>query len=257
MRIIYADGIGSSDVTDSQSIIYAIVERLIELNPSWMGSRVIWPASMAAVGGTKSWTKSSAIGVAYINEIVDEIPDEDLILLGYSGGNRVIHEWLESHSSKLDRVSAVGLMSDPWRPQGRNLSVLPRSENWGICGQNPGPISDRTFWVSVIGDVISDAKPDALLRTAADASDVMPGQFIGDLANHIRIGNLQLMWELKLFFRKPLVHLSTLEARLNQVRTDVDGYFNGKHTTAYINPYDGGSSLAYRLADAINDHVHV
>lgn len=256
MHIIFADGIGSANVSDSESIILKIVERLVELNPSWTYSRVIWPASMATVGGSHSWVDASKIGVDHVEALIQDRPDERFVLLGYSGGNRVIHEWLDrAYNFKLDRIAAVGLMSDPWRPEGRKQYELPYTYGWGICGQNLGPIPDRTFWTTVPGDVISDAGYDSILRTPADASDVMPGQFLSDLAGHLKSGNLQLAWQIGVFQKHPLKWVMNLWPRLDRARIDIEGYFGGRHTSDYINPYAGGRSLAHRLADSISHHV--
>ena len=49
---------------------------------------------MAGIGGPLSWVEASRRGVLELDRVVAENPGEDLILLGYSGGNRVVHEWL-------------------------------------------------------------------------------------------------------------------------------------------------------------------
>lgn len=264
MHIIFADGIGSAKpgYTDSESIIMRIVERLVELNPSWTYTRVIWPASMATVGGKYSWKDASAIGFDHLTKVVaDKLldnPDEMFILLGYSGGNKVIHDWLNSpfNSLMLEKIAAVGLMSDPWRPENRKQAELPHTYGWGICGQDLGPIPDRTFWTTVPGDVISDASHDAILRTAADASDAMPGGFLADLIGHLEDGNLQLAWQIGVFRDNPLKWILNLLPRMDRARIDIEGYFGGKHTTDYTTPYAGGRSLAHRLADSISYHVN-
>lgn len=253
MLVIYADGIGSNQpgTTLDQSFLYDVVERLVMLDPSFTPERVMWPASMAMVGGTYSWTESSAMGITDIDRILDSIPGEEFILLGYSGGCRVVHEWLEQNVHLHTLVAAVGLMSDPFRPRDRKQAELPATVGWGICGERLGPIPSRTFWTTAPADVISDAREDALLRTAADASDVMPGQFVADLASHLRDGDLQLAWQLKAFKQNPLKWLLNLGPRLDQARIDIEGYLGGNHTTAYTAPYAGGGSLAHRLADSV------
>ncbi|ADD80924.1 LysB [Rhodococcus phage ReqiPepy6] len=259
MHIIYADGIGSSapGLTTSQSILHKVVERLIEHNPVHTKSRVEWPASMASVGGPLSWTEASKIGVADVNRIIDthSNPGKQFILLAYSGGNRVIHEWMEQNPEKLHKIAAVGLMSDPWRPRTRQQYGLPPTVGWGICGEKLGPIISHTFWVSAPGDAISDALPDAILRTAADVSDVMPGQFLGDLGRHVKAGDLQLAWKIGEIKKNPLGWFLGLGPRLQQARIDINGYMGGNHTTAYLTPWNGGPSLAHRLADTINFHI--
>lgn len=259
LHIIYADGIGSNQAgyTDGQSILYKVVERLIELDSTAKATRVNWPASMATVGGSHSWVESSRIGVVDVDRIMREHPGSKFILLGYSGGNRVIHEWLDqANKDELATIAAVGLMSDPYRPRGRKQNELPETRGWGICGERPGPIPSRTFWTTVPGDVISDALPDAILRTPADASGVMPGEFVGELQKYLKTGNLQLAWQLDVFKKNPLGWLLGLGPRLHQARLDITGYLTGTHTTAYVIPYAGGASLAHRLANSINWHIN-
>lgn len=254
MHIIYADGIGSNQpgVVHEDSVLYDVIERLTILNREYKPDRVVWPASMATVGGSKSWDESTRLGVENIDHIVDRLNGETFILLGYSGGCRVIHEWLRKNEHRLAQVVAVGLLSDPFRPKGRKQTELPDTIGWGICGQELGPIPDRTYWTTVPGDVISDAREDSLLRTAADASNVMPGQFIGDLAKHLKDGDLQLSYQLKVFRQNPVKWIFNLGPRLHQARIDIEGYLTGQHTTAYQKAYAGGGSLAHRLADSIN-----
>lgn len=257
MHIIYADGIGSNapGVTDGQSILHKVVERLMEHNPVRSEFRVNWPASMASVGGPMSWTESSKIGVRDINRIMDENPDKKCILLAYSGGNRPVHEWLEQNPDKLKRIAAVGFMSDPWRPRTRQQYGLPATRGWGICGEKLGPIPTHSFWTSAPGDAISDALPDAIIRTAADVSDVMPGQFLMDLNQHVKKGDLQLAWKIGEFRKNPLGWFMGLGPRIDQARIDIEGYLGGNHTTAYVASHGGGLSLAHRLADTIDWHI--
>lgn len=253
MHIIYADGIGSNvqGAGTEHSILYRVVSRLQSLKPSYTVSKVSWPASMATVGGNLSWTESSKIGVEAINEIVDKKPERSFILLGYSGGCRVVHEWMEKNPHRLDRIAAVGLMSDPFRPKNKQQFGMTDTEGWGVCGQKAGPIPKRTFWVSAPGDVISDALPDSILRTPADLSDVMPGQFLWDLRRHLEKNNLQLAWKIAAFHKNPLAWFMGLGPRLHQARIDIHGYLNGRHTTSYIVPYAGGYTPAQRLANTI------
>lgn len=255
MHIIYADGIGSGveGFQDGLSILRRVVDRLLFHNPQFKATRLKWPASMATVGGNLSWSESARIGVEGIDKIIDAEPEREYILLGYSGGCKVVHDWLDQNPLRRDKVSAVGLMSDPFRPKSRQQPGLPPTTGWGICGQRLGPIPDRTYWVSYPGDAIPDALPDSILRTPADVSDVMPGQFLGDLRHHVGKGDLQLAWQIGVFRKNPLGWLLGLGPRLHQARVDIEGYLRGgKHTTAYVTPYNNGLSPAERLADTIN-----
>lgn len=256
MHIVYADGIGSSVPDYKDVILNKVVVRLTELMPSAEVTRVNWPASMSMVGGIEySWTDATLMGVADINRIVHDNPDDEFILLGYSGGCRVVHEWLETNPNRLDKIAAVGFLSDPFRPRDRKQSELPETIGWGICGEKVGPIPERSFWTTVPSDVISDASANSILRTTADISDVMPGQYIRDLAGHLIKNDLQLAWEITTFRDNPLGWFLALGERIHQARLDIEGYLGGKHTTDYIEPFAGGDSLAVRLANTINWHV--
>lgn len=258
MHIVYADGIGSNvpGLLDSHSIQYKVVERLLQHKPTFKATRLKWPASMVGIGGDLSWTEASKLGVEGINRIIDDDPERSYILLGYSGGCRVVHEWMEQNPLRLDKIAAVGLMSDPFRPKDSQQNKMPKTSGWGICGQKPGPIPRHTFWSAYPGDVITDALPDAILRTAADASDVMPGQFLWDLRRHLEKGDLQLAWQIGVIKRDPLAYFRGLGPRLHQARIDLRGYLrDGVHTKAYVDPFDKGLSPAYRLADTINWHI--
>lgn len=258
MHIIYADGIGSSTngTTTANSILYPVVDRLRTLKPSYTNEKVKWPASMATVGGSLSWTESSAIGVESISEIMDKTPEREYILLGYSGGCRVVHDWLDKNHHRLDRVAAVGLMSDPFRPKLKQQYGMSPTDGWGICGQRPGPIPRRTFWVATPGDAITDASPDSILRTPADLSDVMPDRFFDDLRHHLGKNDLQLAWQIGIFRHNPLGWFMGLGPRLHQARLDINGYLRGgRHTTAYLTPYDKGPTPTDRLANSINWYI--
>lgn len=255
MHIIYADGIGTGveGFQDGQSILRLVVDRLLFHKPSYKVTRLKWPASMVTIGGRHSWTEASIIGVEGINTIIDQDPEREYILLGYSGGCRVIHDWLDQNPQRLSKIAAVGLMSDPFRPKDKQQYGMSPTDGWGICGQRPGPIPRSTFWVATPGDAITDAAPDSILRTAADVSDVMPGQFLADLRHHLHRGDLQLAWQIGVFRRNPLGWFMALGPRLHQARRDIEGYLRGgRHTTAYATSYDKGPTPAHRLANTIN-----
>ena len=259
MLIVYADGIGTAglDANDGRSIMRKLVDKLVaslrhhghKVTPI----RVTWPASMAGVGGDKSWDEAAAEGVRDLDRLVEAHPGEHLVLLGYSGGCKVIHDWLDAYTDTplLDRVLAVGLMSDPYRPRGKQQDKWP-TRGWGIAGERLGPIPDRTFWTTIPGDVISDALPDAILRTGADVSRAMPGGFVRSLVRHVNAGSLQLAWQIGVFQRNPLAWFAALGPRLAQARDDIHGYATGRHTTAYTEPFNGGPSLIDRLAATVS-----
>ena len=253
MLIVTADGIGTAGIApdDTRSILGHTVARLRQRTEQHPVVPVQWPAAMVGLGGNTSWSVSSHIGTLDLDRIALEHPDQPLVLLGYSGGCRVIHQWLDTRPQEHHRVCAVGLMSDPYRPADRWQHGLPDPGGWGICGGHHGPIADRTWWTSAPGDVISSCPPDSPLRTAADLSDQIPGALLADLVGHLRRGDWQLATKMGLWRRDPLAYLRGLGPRLDRARRDIEGYLNGKHTTAYVRPFDGGLSLAHRLADSI------
>ena len=256
MLIVSCDGIGTRrlDASDPRSIVYPLIVRLREKTGA-RHIRVDWPASLAGIGGPLSWVEASRRGVLELDRVVSENPDEDLILLGYSGGNRVVHEWLDSRPHLLHRVAAVGLLSDPFRPRGRGQFGVPGVGGFGICGERLGPVPDRTFWCAALGDVITDCPEDSPLRTVADLSDRIPGGFLDDFGRHLSLGDWQLASYIQLWRRDPWGYLWGLGARLDRARRDVEGYLGSAHTRAYILPFETGDGdlrpLTVRLADSI------
>lgn len=261
MRIYCLDGIGTDGRSDG-SILAPCADRLaakIEVEPEW----VPWHAAMLGVGGSGSWDDNARAGVDLLHRRITS-HGERVILLAYSGGNKVVHDWLDQHPEFHHRVAAVGLMSDPWRPADRGQYgthlPLPR---YGVMGEDHGPIPSRTFWTTAQEDVISAAWPDALLRYVADVSE---GSMDGIIERAIHLGGLgrlQLAWQAGIIQREPLTWFLGLGGRIGQLAADVRGYLSGAHTTAYTKPYvtEGGDdrSLAVRLADsiswAIRDHT--
>ena len=252
MLIAYADGIGTAHLTDDdgRSILQHVVRRLAAKTGA-RPVRVEWPASMAGIGGRMSWATAAHRGVLYLDRIADDYPLEQLILLGYSGGCRVVHDWLSSRPQHHHRVAAVGLMSDPYRPATRWQHGLPDPGGYGIAGHRLGPVPGRTFWTSAPGDAISSCAPDSPLRTAADLSDRIPGALLSDLSGHLKRGDWQLATYMGMWRRDPLAYLRGLGPRLHQARLDIEGYLTGAHTLAYTRPHEGGDSLAHRLAATI------
>lgn len=256
MLIVTADGIGSAGIVpgDSRSIIGNVTARLAQKTARHQVVPVHWPAAMVGIGGRTSWAVSAHIGVLDLDRIAAEHPGEDLVLLGYSGGCRVIHDWLATRPQMLERVAAVGLMSDPYRPLGARQHGTARMPGWGICGQRRA-LPGRTYWSASAADVITCCPPDSPLRTVADLSDQIPGALLADLAGHLRRGDWQLATHMGLWRRDPLGYLRGLGPRMDAARRGVEGYLRGEHTLAYTRPYDTGDgdhrSLAHRLADTL------
>lgn len=255
MLVLYADGIGTADIPagDDRSILWGVARQVADRVDGEV-LRVPWPASMAGVGGPLSWSDAAAQGVRALDELVNAYPGREVVLLGYSGGCRVVHDWLDAVPYQHGRVRAVGLLSDPFRPSGRWQAAtppLPDPGGWGIAGQRLGPLPDRTYWSSAPGDVISSCPADSPLRTLADLSDKVPGALLWDLRGHLQRGDWQLANYMRLWRRDPLGYLRGLGPRLDRARRDVEGYLTGAHTLAYTRPFEGGDSLASRLAATV------
>lgn len=256
MLIAYADGIGTARLTedDGRSILQHVV-RPLAAKTGARPVRIEWPASMAGIGGHTSWAAAAHAGVLHLDQLLADHPGERVILLGYSGGCRVVHDWLHSRPAQRHRIAAVGLMSDPYRPFGRSQHGTKQLDGWGVCGQRLGPLPGKTLWTSVARDVISDASSDSPWRTVADLSDQIPGGFMTDLVGHLKQGDWQLATKMGLWRRDPLAYLRGLGPRMDRARRDGEGYLTGLHTTAYTRPHhtpDGKTdSLAHRLAASL------
>lgn len=240
--VIYCDGIGTAKIPDSDDAGRSILRPVAQAVAAAFGghvARVIWPAAMLGfVGGSSSWTAASEVAIKHIDDIVHASGDRPLVLLAYSGGNLPVHEWLDRNAdmSVIKRVKAVGFLSDPFRPHDKWQKDTPQPAGYGICGPRYTPLDDRAFWATVPRDVISDASPDALLRTLADISDALPGTFLYDLGRHLDRGDLQLAWQIGVFRRNPLAWFAALGGRLHRARLDVEGYLGGTHTAQYHRP---------------------
>lgn len=256
MLIASADGIGTArlDDDDGRSILNHVVKPLA-VKTGAKPVRIQWPASMASMGGNTSWNNAAHAGVLDLDRILHEHPDQRVILLGYSGGCKVIHDWLDTRPAQRHRVAAVGLMSDPYRPHEREQHGTAHLDGWGVCGQRLGPLPNKTLWTSAARDLISDAPSDSPWRTVADLSDKIPGAFVTDLTVHLREGDWQLAFHMGLWRKDPLAYLRGLGPRMDRARRDGEGYLTGAHTLAYTRPHhtpDGKtSSLAHRLAASL------
>ena len=256
MLIVYADGIGTSKLlpgTDG-SILWPAAQRLSTLRNA-RAIRVEWPASIAPIGGNQSWNDAVKVGIAAIDTILRDHPGEHVVLMGYSGGCKVVHDWLDGRPEKLDRIAAVGLMSDPFRPYGKYQHGTPMPPGRGILKPRPGPIPGRTFWSAWPGDVITDCPENSPLRTVADLSKNTPGGVLDDLGDHLHLNSWQLANYMEMWRRDPLGYLFALPSRIAAAREGIRGYLGGEHTLAYTRPWgpdDDRRSYAHRLADTIN-----
>lgn len=255
MLIVYADGIGTGGIPpeDERSILRTAALHLAA-KQGCEAIRVEWPASIGPIGGNLSWTDAAKIGMAGIDEILAANPGP-VVLLAYSGGCKLVHDWLEANPDRLEQVAAVGFMSDPYRPRGKHQHGTPVPPGRGILRARQGPIPGRTFWSAVVGDVVTDCPEDSPLRTPADLSKNTPGGVLDDLARHLHLGNWQLANYMQMWRRDPLGYLFALPRRINEARRGIEGYLGSAHTLAYTRPWgtlDDDRSYAVRLADTIN-----
>ena len=250
LRILVADGIGTA--LEPSGVIDPVATRLAAATGAAV-ERVEWPAAMAWVGGdSTTWAEGAEIGLADLERRVDATDDE-LILLAYSGGNRIVHDFLDRRPDVHHRVRAVGLMSDPYRPRDRWQRGAEAPGGWGLCGERTGPLPERTVWSAVPGDVITAGPRDSVLRTVADLAAHVPGGLRRDLREVLLAGRFQLAWRYEEARADPLRWVRGFGGRVARAAKDVERYLTGWHTTHYTDRPDGGRSLADRLADELLD----
>lgn len=257
MRIYCLDGIGTTGRVDGSILAHCADHLAAKLGTT--AEWIPWTGAMLGVGGPGSWAENSAAGVRMLNDTIAS-HHERVILLAFSGGNKVVHDWLDLYPQHRHRVAAVGLLSDPWRPADRWQHGTPDPRpRYGIMGQRHGPIHGRTFWSTAVDDVISSAWPDAILRYLADVSAESLDQIITKAIHLGALGQFQLAWQSGIIRREPLTWARGLGGRIGQLGTDVAGYMTGGHTRAYVEPFvtvdehgrEDRRSLAVRLADTI------
>ena len=73
-----------------------------------LAARVEWPASMAGVGGPLPWDVAAHHGLLAIDHLLRVYPDRRIVLLGYSGGCKVIHDWVDTRPKDRHRIIAAG-----------------------------------------------------------------------------------------------------------------------------------------------------
>ena len=247
MKIYILDGIGSHNRADGivmKQVADTIKEKVNISEVRWIN----WPASMSGIGGPLSWVEASNIGKRMLTEQIER-DKEEFILLAYSGGNKPARDWLYENPELRKLCKSVGLVSDPERPRDRWQNGLPDPGGWGISGEDYGPVREMTFWTSVPGDVISSARPDALLRTFSDLS-AGPPEFAVQNARPVLLNKnrFQLGYQLEVPF---IEWFTTLGRRISEALEDIYRYQNGWHTSHYVGPVDNGPSLSQRMGASI------
>lgn len=252
VRILIADSNGGYRQTS------AILGRFVDDLTEWTGAReavwVQWPAP-GAVGRRRShtWESSAAAGVADLSRLVRLHPSDALVLIGVRCGSRVIHDWMDAHPEDLDRVAAVGLIADPFRPSDRWLAGTTDPGGQGVAGLRRGPIPDRTHWASVPGDPLSGVQPNNLLRGAVRASDLTPAQVYEELIDDLPDTRTRFAMRLHVA-QHPALWSPHLLRQLDDATDTLLAYRDAEYTAKYEDDGSGVSPLA-RLARIIADQV--
>lgn len=252
MRILIADSDGGYRQTSA--ILGRFVEDLLGLTGAREAVRVQWPAP-GAVGRRRShtWESSAAAGVADLNRLVRLHPSDDLVLIGACCGTRVIHDWMDAHPEDLDRVVAVGLVADPFRPRDRWLAGTPDPGGQGVAGLRRGPIPERTHWLSVPGDPLSGVQPTNLLRGAVRDSTLTPAQVYDDLLENLPDTRTRFALRLHVV-NNPALWSPHLLRQLDDATDTLTTYRDAGYAARYEADGDGASPLG-RLARVIADRV--
>ena len=280
--VLVMDGIGTASTpTNTSGVLDDAVDVVMNGLNEATRRLVVWPASYGPVGGGQSWSQSADIGVAEAENIIANHPDHDIVIMAYSGGNLIAKRLLERRPDLHSRVVAMGRLSDPWRPRQRWQNGTPDPGGWGVCGEEMGPIPDRTYWTSApaiwrwlnppkrrnnrdlpaltLADPISSASEKSLLRPFADGTDYLgnnPKAFFEDVRNVTEKNNAQILLELTKLRQNPFAYIFSLGPRIDVTVQEIFAYlFHGQHTTAYVEPFkttDGSmKSLSTRLGDTV------
>lgn len=249
MRILIADGDGGyrHSVTVVDEFAATLAARLGARPPV----RVQWPAPDGTrLRRPRSWDAASAAGVADLARIVQLHPSDEIILLGSCCGCRVVHGWLEAYPDQVDRVVGVGLMADPCRPYGRSLPGSGDPSGRGVAGKRVGPIPERTFWVSVAGDPLSDVGKDSLLRTTVRDSPLTPDQVYRGLLDDLPASRTKMAARLHVF-QHPTEWASVFGRRLDEARDQLVRYGDGGYISQYTAQGPDGRSPLDVLGDRL------
>ena len=217
--------------------------------------RVQWPEPGArGTSRPHTWESAAAAGAADLNRLIRLHPSDDIVLIGGGCGTRVIHDWLDAHPVMHDRIAAVGLIGDPYRPAGRALPGQPDPGGQGVAGSREGPLAEDTFWLSVPGDPLSGVESDSVLRGTVRESDLTPAQVYDHLLVDIPDARARLAARLGIGHR-PEQWSPSLLRRVADAREVLRRHETGAHIEAYENGESGGWSPLEMLIRAIGDHV--
>lgn len=280
--VLVMDGIGTASTpTKTSSVLDYAADEVMSGITDAVREIVLWPASYGPVGDGSSWTQSADIGVINAVGIISRYPDHDIVIMAYSGGNLIAKRLLEVRPDLHARVVAMGRLSDPWRPRNRWQHGTPDPGGWGVCGEELGPIADRTYWSSapavskwlirpsrrnnrtlphtVLADPISSSHEKSLLRPFADGTDYLGTDieaFFRDVTNVSQKNNSQILLEMVKLRQNPFAYLFGLGERVRITLDEAAAYgMYGQHTNAYIEEFyttDGARhSLSARLGKTV------
>lgn len=253
MRILIADSDGA--YRPAAGVIDHFAAGLARRLSARPPVRVQWPQpEEARLRRPRTWDAAAAAGVADLARIVRLHPSDELILLGSRCGCRVIQDWLAACPDQLDRVVAVGLLADPCRPRDAELRGAGAPDGHGVAGERVGPVPDRTFWVSVPGDPLSDVEPDGLLRTAVDHSPLTPDQVYRGLLADLPDSRTRLAARLHVL-EHPTRWPAVFGPRLDRAREQLVRYGDDGSLGRYTEAGPGGRSPLELLADRIAHEV--
>lgn len=253
MRIFIADSDGG--FRQPSRILGRFAEDLTERTGAVGAVRVQWPAP-GEVGRRRSrtWESASAAGVADLSRLVRLHPSDDMVLIGVCSGSRVIYDWMDAHPESLDRVAAVGMVGDPYRPRDSWLDGTPDPGGQGVAGRRTGPVPDRTYWVSVPGDPLSGVERDSLLRAAVRLTALAPDQAYDELLEDITGSRTRLAARLGVV-QNPTMWPTNLRRRVDEARAALGRYESSAYAASYESGSEGGPSPLELLVTAIVDHT--
>lgn len=252
MRIFIADSDGG--YRQPSRVLGGFVEALTARTGAGSAVRVQWPAP-GEVGRRRShtWESASAAGVADLSRLVRLHPSDRMVLIGVCSGSRVIYDWMDEHPESLDRIAAVGMVGDPFRPRDRWIEGTPDPGGQGVAGKRLGAAPGRTFWASVPGDPLSGVEPDSLLRMAVRGSDLAPDQVYDELLEDLPGSRARMAARLGAV-QHPSQWSTGLRRRVDEAKTALQSYESREYALLYESG-DGGPSPLDHLVTAIADHT--
>lgn len=240
MRILIADGDGG--YRHSVGVIDDFAAGLATRLGAQPPIRVQWPEpDETRLHRPRTWDAASTAGVADLARIVRLHPSDEIVLLGSRCGCRVVQDWLEAYPDQVDRVVGVGLMADPCRPHDRWLPGTGEPTGHGVAGERVGPVPDRTFWVAVPGDPLSDVEANSLLRTAVRDSPLTPDQVYRGLLEDLPDSRAQLAARLHVL-QHPTQWPRVFGHRLDEARELLVRYGERGYVARYTEPGPDGRS---------------